>query len=196
MITSPTPRPGLSLTATLDLDSLDGTVSELVQLGDTAQAVALPVAGDIEVVGDRPRMRLRTTTPVASFSFQDLTLTLDHELLTAPLQGPESTVIQKVRERLITTLVYRGASETVTVPLAATFDPESLAGGVMLSNEPGLGSPLSLQTLAGLIPGGVSTALPTTLPGLDEARPDRLRPAADRVAGGIQLCARPGLRSG
>ena len=61
MITSPTPRPGLSLTATLDLESLDGTVSELVQLGDTAQAVALPVAGDIEVVGDR--MRLRTTTP-------------------------------------------------------------------------------------------------------------------------------------
>ena len=104
-------------------------------------------------------MRLRTTTPVASFSFQDVTLTVDHEFLTAPMQDAESTVIQKVRERLITTLVYRGASETLTVPLAATFDPESLTGGVILANEPGLGSALSLQTLAGLIPGGVGVRL-------------------------------------
>ena len=168
MVTSPTPRTGLSLSATLDLGSLDTTLSEFVQVADTAAAIALPVAGDIEVVGDRPRMRLRTTTPVASCSFQDVTLTVDHEFLTAPMQDAESTVIQKVRERLITTLVYRGASETLTVPLAATFDPESLTGGVILANEPGLGSALSLQTLAGLIPGGVGAAVPTTIPGLDQ----------------------------
>ena len=191
LVTSPTPRPGLSLSATLDLGSLDETLSDVLQVADTAQAIALAVSGDIEMVGDRPRMRLRTTTPVASFSFQDVTLTVDHEFLTAPMQDTESAVIQKVRERLITTLVYRGASETLTVPLAATFDPESLAGGVILANEPGLGSALSLQTLAGLIPGGVSAALPTTIPGLDQLALTDFALQADRLAGDVLLGARP-----
>jgi hypothetical protein len=159
---------GLSLSAQLDLGSLDETLADFVQTGDAVQAVALPVSGDIEIVGDRPRMWLRTTSPIASFIFQAVSLTVDHELLTAPVQDATSAVVQEVRERLVTTLTFQGESETLTLPLAATFDPESLAGGVTLSTVSGTRSPLSLQTLAGLIPGGVATALPSTIPGLDQ----------------------------
>jgi hypothetical protein len=160
-VTSPAPRTGLSLSARLDLGSLDETLAEFLQTGDTVQAVTLKVSGDIEVVGDRPRMWLRTTDDVASFTFQALSLSVDYELATAPVRGAAPAVVQEVRERLVTTLTYQGESGTLSLPLAAAFEPESLAGGVTLSTDPGTEGPLSLQTLEGLMPGDVASALRT-----------------------------------
>ena len=159
LVTSPTARGGLSLSAQLDLGSLDETLAEFVQTGDTSVAVTLEVSGDIEVVGDWPRMWLRTADPIASFTFQKLSLSVNYEFLTAPIQGTAPAVRQEVRERLITTLTYRGGSSPLELPLAAAFDLDSLAGGVTLSTVPETGDLLSLQTLAGLVPGDVASAL-------------------------------------
>ncbi|HEU5391085.1 MAG TPA: DUF6603 domain-containing protein [Streptosporangiaceae bacterium] len=158
-VTSPAPRTGLSLSAQLDLGGLDSTLAEFLQTGDAVQAVTLPVAGAIEVVGDRPRMWLRTTSPIASFTFQSLSLTVSGEILTAPVRDTTAAVVQQVRERLVTTLTYQGESGPLSLPLAAAFEPESLAGGVTLSTDPMAGNPLSLQTLAGLMPGDVAGSL-------------------------------------
>ena len=160
LVTSPKPRAGLSLSAQLDLGSLDGMLADFVRTGDAVGPVALTVSGDIEVVGGWPRMLLRTKeNPVASFDFHSLSLSVHYELLTAPVQGESPTVVQEVRERLVTTLTYQGGSDTLRLPLAAAFDPESLAGGVTLSTELETGHSLSVGALAGLMPGGVEDAL-------------------------------------
>ncbi|HET9971767.1 MAG TPA: DUF6603 domain-containing protein [Streptosporangiaceae bacterium] len=159
LVTAPAPRAGLSLSAQLDLGSLDETLADFVQIGAPVPTVTLPMSGNIEVVGDRPRMWLRTTTPVASFTFQSLSLSVDYEILTAPVRDATQAVVQEVRERLVTTLKYQAESGPLSLPLAAAFDPDSLAGGVTLSTVPETGDLLSLQTLAGLIPADVGSAL-------------------------------------
>jgi hypothetical protein len=160
LVSSPNLRAGLSLSAQLDLGSLDGMLADFVRTGDAVGPVTLTVSGDIEVVGGWPRMLLRTTkNPVASFDFHSLSLSVHYELLTAPVRRESPTVVQEVRERLVTTLTYKSGSDTLKLPLVAALSPESLVSGVTLSTELEKAHSLSVPALAGLIPGGVGDAL-------------------------------------
>ena len=162
LLTTPPPRGGLSVTGQLDLSSIDATLAGVVPTG------TLAVGGDVELVGQWPRMLLRTTDPVVSFTFQGLQLTVGYELATAPVQPPGAPVQQRVRERLTTTLTYPGDQAGLTVPLAVTFEPDSLADGLIIASDPDHSSPVTLPTLEALIPGQVGQLIPPTFPALDQ----------------------------
>jgi hypothetical protein len=181
---SPTKR-GLSLTAELQvcspLDDADHSGGDSTlprqsqnsafdeRLADFVQIPSgrLKVAGPIKIVDNWPYARLSTQTHVASFTFQTVELLLDYQFLTAPVAGESANPVQKALERLTTTLVYKGEKETLTVPLAITFAPNSLAESLILRGDFGQSSPLSLQTLTGLLPVDIP-ALPKEFPKLEK----------------------------
>jgi hypothetical protein len=157
---------GLSLTADLALLSIDETLSDLLKLRSNRLANRLAVSGPIEIADGGPRARFRTTEHVAKFSFPNSEFDLDYEFLTAPvLEG--ANMIQKARERLTTKLEYQSEQKPVVLPLAVTFDPESLTESVVIESNFGSSSPLSVETLASLLPDTIP-ALPKNFPVLKD----------------------------
>ena len=169
--TPPVPKRGLSLTAQLKLSSVDETLATIVRINSGRLVVnsdRLVVSGPVEIVDNRPRARLSTTdSHVGSFSFERGELLLDYQFLTAPVSNQSGNVIQKVRQRLTTRLVYKGEKETLNVPLAVTFDPGSVTESLVVESDFGHSSPLSLETLENLLPVQIP-ALPQDFPVLKD----------------------------
>jgi hypothetical protein len=151
---------GLRLASKLELSSFDETLGEF--LGFTDAQSLVPVTGTVELVDDMPRMRLAAAIG-PRLQFGKLDVQLSYEFLTAPIPVDSAKTLQQIRERLRATLTYEHGDNIVTIPLAATFEPNEIVhditieGRPIVRNQGGLDQKagLSLSDLTGLIPGDI-----------------------------------------
>jgi hypothetical protein len=153
---------GMQLAANLGLASFDKTLSGFLE--PTGAEPQLRLTGPVELVGDRPLMRLAAQIG-PRLQFGKLDAQLSYEFLTAPIQvGSVQTLRQSTRERLGATLIYEYGDKIVAIPLAATFEPNAIVDRITIEGSPSVrnrdGSDekagLSLLDLAGLIPGDLA----------------------------------------
>jgi hypothetical protein len=162
---------GLTLTAQLRLASIETSLDDFVAVPEGL----LAVHGPLEVVvapdkAPRPRMLLSSSTHLADFSFQALTLKLDYQLAMAPVMADAGSPTQQIMQRLRTVLAFTRDTEHLELPLAITFAPNSLHETFILELDT-RHTAISFAMLAANLPGGIGSLLPA----------DPAFPAVDRL---------------
>ena len=164
---------GLTLTAQLRIASVESTLTRFIG----APTSLLNLQGPVEVmVGPdnepRPRMKLTSTTDLASFAFGNLALKLGYQFATAPVAGSGASFTQQKLQPNLTTLAYTKDTDTLELPLAITFAPNSLREKLTIELDTHESTALSFKTLAGMIPGGIGDMIPAFpgFPSLDQVK--------------------------
>jgi hypothetical protein len=158
-------KTALHLEARVQLRDVDTMLADFLD-----QESTLTVAGPVELVEGRPRMRLATDDPglnpqipVVTFAFPNPMPNpeIHYRLLSQPTA--RGTLV--IREQLHTTFTHG----KVSIPLQVTFEPNSLTDRLTIETF-NRQSPLTFKMLAGLISPGILEAIPQGIPVLDDLK--------------------------